>query len=169
MRENPYMSIPTLGTAPSIKQNMVGVVEGLFNNCIFLSAGKCQARLAAMMIWISQGKKVCLISSLVCWDCVANTKGAYLPADGSLAQCVFISREDISIREISRNSIPMLEILLICLPRSHPLEFSTTGMSLGRSYFSYSYLVQTSYFGTPDQSHTRPMFSVRNHIVPSFT
>ncbi|KAJ2986287.1 hypothetical protein NUW58_g5100 [Xylaria curta] len=43
-------------------------------NCIFLADKNWQARLAAMMICIAQGRKVCLLSNSTCWDCVSQAK-----------------------------------------------------------------------------------------------
>lgn len=44
------------------------------NDCIFLAAGNWQARLAALIICLAQGRQVSVVSNPVCWDCVADTK-----------------------------------------------------------------------------------------------
>ncbi|KAK2613458.1 hypothetical protein N8I77_000371 [Diaporthe amygdali] len=50
------------------------LLEKPSKDCVFLAAGNWQARLAAMMICIAQGRKVSIISNPVCWDCVADAK-----------------------------------------------------------------------------------------------
>ncbi|KAL6918481.1 hypothetical protein FSST1_009976 [Fusarium sambucinum] len=43
-------------------------------NCIFMATGNWQARLAATMLCIAQGRRVCLLPDLVCWQCVVAIK-----------------------------------------------------------------------------------------------
>lgn len=50
------------------------LLEKSSNDCIFLATGNWQARLAAMIICLSQGRQVSVVSNPVCWDCVADSK-----------------------------------------------------------------------------------------------
>ncbi|KAI0454299.1 hypothetical protein F5B21DRAFT_524704 [Xylaria acuta] len=55
-------------------ENWTELLTDTPKSCVFLANRNWQARLAAMMICISQGRKVCLLSDNVCWDCVNLTK-----------------------------------------------------------------------------------------------
>lgn len=50
------------------------LLENSPNDCVFLAAGNWQARLAAMIICLAQGRQVSVVSNPVCWDCVADSK-----------------------------------------------------------------------------------------------
>lgn len=50
------------------------LLEKSSNDCVFLAAGNWQARLAAMIICLAQGRQVSVVSNPVCWDCVADSK-----------------------------------------------------------------------------------------------
>ncbi|KAK7701178.1 hypothetical protein SLS64_010510 [Diaporthe eres] len=50
------------------------LLEKSSDDCVFLAAGNWQARLAAMIICLAQGRRVSVVSNPVCWDCVADSK-----------------------------------------------------------------------------------------------
>lgn len=50
------------------------LLEKSSNDCVFLAAGNWQARLAAMIICLAQGRQVSVVSNPVCWDCVTDSK-----------------------------------------------------------------------------------------------
>ncbi|KAI1127780.1 hypothetical protein F5Y10DRAFT_277882 [Nemania abortiva] len=55
-------------------ENWTELLTKTQKNCIFLANSNWQARLAAMMICIAQGRMVCLLSDNVCWNCVNLAK-----------------------------------------------------------------------------------------------
>lgn len=50
------------------------LLEKSSSDCVFLAAGNWQARLAAMIICLAQGRQVSVVANPVCWDCVADSK-----------------------------------------------------------------------------------------------
>ncbi|TRX88091.1 hypothetical protein FHL15_011041 [Xylaria flabelliformis] len=63
--EYQYQKIPLVAV-----ENWTELVTDTPKNCIFLANKNWQARLAAMMICIAKGRRVCLLSDDVCWDCI---------------------------------------------------------------------------------------------------
>lgn len=55
-------------------ENLAELIEDMQSNYIFMATGNWQARLAAAMVCIAQGRRVCLLPDFVCWQCVAATK-----------------------------------------------------------------------------------------------
>lgn len=55
-------------------ENWAELIQDEQLNCIFMATGNWQARLAVTMLCIAQGRRVCLLPDLVCWQCVAAMK-----------------------------------------------------------------------------------------------
>ncbi|KAH8659021.1 hypothetical protein BGZ61DRAFT_567223 [Ilyonectria robusta] len=57
-------------------ENWAELIEDMQSNYICMATGNWQARLAAAMVCIAQGRRVCLLPDFVCWQCVAATKNS---------------------------------------------------------------------------------------------
>ncbi|KAL6801228.1 hypothetical protein GGI42DRAFT_325954 [Trichoderma sp. SZMC 28013] len=59
-------------------ENWSELLEKRSSSCIFLAKENWQARLAALVICVTQGRKVFLLSDSVCWTCILATKNIQL-------------------------------------------------------------------------------------------